>query len=156
MTGKRQKTSQESETTETEPGKSSVKEQSGTHARVMACSLCTGVGTKGITMKKLPKRLIKEIHNLPDAVQKGVFLPEVGDQVIIRRDHRIEPITTLLTVLAINKNGLIEMFDDIIGQMFAFNIFQITSPITVKMLSLPVDPVPVKEINDNVTVNDKA
>ena len=106
-------------------------------------------------MKKLPRRLLKEIHNLPDAVQEGMFLPSVGEQVIIRRSRRIEPITTLLTVLAVNKDGLVEMFDEVIGQMFAFHVEEAALMI-IKMLTLPKNTVPDKKVQNDITVNNKA
>lgn len=110
-------------------------------------------------MKKLPKRILQKIEALPDAIVAGEFIPKVGDKILVRRDHRLEPVTTVLRIIKITPNTergtLVETVDEMMSQMFAFETKD-AERFTAKMLTLPSDPVPAEEVDDGITVNDKA
>ena len=113
--------------------------------------------------RKPPKD--KVVDTLPDAIVDGALMFEVGDSVILRRDHRPDRIIGVCEVLRIDlEKGTVSLYDDTLGQWF---IFEINNPPTLKLpyygnkpvngssVLVEVDPLGLEEVDDDIPVDEE-
>lgn len=117
--------------------------------------------------RKPPKD--KVVDTLPDAIVNGALMFEVGDTVILRRDHRPDRIIGVCEVLRIDlEKETVSLYDDTLGQWF---VFEINNPPTLKLPyygkkpvngssifernSVEADAGGLQEVDDDVTVDEE-
>jgi hypothetical protein len=84
-----------------------------------------------------PKRKLSKavkIATLPDAVVDGKFIAKIDSELVIERTRSGKIVVCICVVKKIEDTGLVHVWDDSLGQWYAFSVLE--PPKVVKVLKL--------------------